>query len=505
MKNKKNKIIIITILLSLIIMIILGMIVLTTKKVDKLSNVKIENQYGKEITNYNENKMPFIIKKTDEKQKIYVDGKKMKDNERIYKVGKHEIKVVNGLKKEKCEINIKQVKRENGHIYNIYVIQETLPTLLASLNLSTNLNQKGFLWTARTSTVDLDKIKESFPNIYISKYKGKIHPDVFKEELIPEIKEYIKTILEKDEDAYFDLYIQEDNFYLETELFGKIGLNDSRYNVNMYTNGTLGYTRKYEIKEENKYERYLKEKKDYFNIIEKIKSNTWQGNDFPGSYMVEKNNKYYTISYNLDYMLISTLRKNITLLMQYPEFHKFEDEQIASEMEKANVKKIIAQDEFNKLDENSKKLFFNIINLDKKDLDNKYFTEKDGKYLVITGTVPFYEKHKKEDFEKIVTKIAEDYGKEYILLYKPHPRAIPNKEQEEFLNKLNIKVLPGRLPMEAITFVYPNLKLGGFGSSLYMSADKGKTLFFIAKDKNELVEPLNELSESIFKNTKFYN
>ena len=238
MKNKKNKIIIITILLSLIIMIILGMIVLTTKKVDKLSNVKIENQYGKEITNYNENKMPFIIKKTDEKQKIYVDGKKMKDNERIYKVGKHEIKVVNGLKKEKCEINIKQVKRENGHIYNIYVIQETLPTLLASLNLSTNLNQKGFLWTARTSTVDLDKIKESFPNIYISKYKGKIHPDVFKEELIPEIKEYIKTILEKDEDAYFDLYIQEDNFYLETELFGKIGLNDSRYNVNMYTNGT---------------------------------------------------------------------------------------------------------------------------------------------------------------------------------------------------------------------------------------------------------------------------
>ena len=101
--------------------------------------------------------------------------------------------------------------------------------------------------------------------------------------------------------------------------------------------------------------------------------------------------------------------------------------------------------------------------------------------------------------------IIDSYGNEYIILYKPHPRAIPTQEQEEFFNSLDIKVLPGRLPMEAISFVYPNLKLGGFGSSLYLSVDKGKTLFFIANNKQELVSPLDELYDSLFSDAKFYN
>lgn len=54
-------------------------------------------------------------------------------------------------------------------------------------------------------------------------------------------------------------------------------------------------------------------------------------------------------------------------------------------------------------------------------------------------------------------------------------------------------------------FVYPNLKLGGFGSSLYLSVDKGKTLFFIAKSSRDLVESLDSLYDSLFSDAKFYN
>lgn len=57
--------------------------------------------------------------------------------------------------------------------------------------------------------------------------------------------------------------------------------------------------------------------------------------------------------------------------------------------------------------------------------------------------------------------------------------------------------------MEAISFIYPELKLGGYASSLYMSVDKGKTLFFFAKDKNDLVEPLNKLYDSLFSDAEF--
>lgn len=102
-------------------------------------------------------------------------------------------------------------------------------------------------------------------------------------------------------------------------------------------------------------------------------------------------------------------------------------------------------------------------------------------------------------------QVKVDYGEEYTLLYKPHPSALPNDEQQSFLNSLDIKVLPGKMPMEAIMFVYPNIKLGGFASSLYLSAEKGQTLFFFAKESSELVSPLDVLYADLFSNAKFYN
>ena len=82
---------------------------------------------------------------------------------------------------------------------------------------------------------------------------------------------------------------------------------------------------------------------------------------------------------------------------------------------------------------------------------------------------------------------------------------MPTEEQEKYLNDLGIKVLPGKLPMEAICFIYPSLKLGGFDSSLYLSTDEGKTLFFFAKNQTELWNPLDLLCDTLFANVKFYN
>ena len=503
MKNKKILIIVFVVIVLVIITAILQMG--KYKKVEKLSGIKFVDPYNVEITNYDGNKMPFTIEKTNEDTKIYVNGREYKSGERIYKIGEYEVKVQNGKQMEKSTIKINTIEKKEENAYNIYVISETLQTLLASLDLSSNVEQKGFLWTARTSTLDLDRVKENIPNIQQSAYNGTLNVDEFKTQVVPELKQYIQNILQQDENAYFKLYMEEDKFYLELELFGKIGLDDSRYDVTMYTDGTLGYVRQYEITENEKYERFQKEKADYFEIVDQIKNNTKETNGYPGSYLVDKESPIFNVSYNLDYMLISKLRKNIKFLMQYPECLTFADEDIAKEMENANIQKIVAQDEFSKLNENQKEVFFKNINLDKDELDSKYFTKKDSKYLIITGTTPFYENMSEEKFQEIIKKVSEDYGKEYTILYKPHPRALPTKEQEQFLNNLDIKVLPGKIPMEAIMFIYPNLQLGGFASSLYMSTDEGKTLFFFAKDKNELVSPLDKLYDTIFKDAKFYN
>lgn len=503
----QKKIIIISVVVILAIAILGAIYMFAPKKVDKLSNVKITDTYGNEIENYEENTMPFTIEKDKEEVKISVNGKKYNSGERIYKVGKYKVVVEYENKKEQSTVAIKQVEKSEEHIYKIYVVSETLQTLLANLNISSNANQKGFIWTARTSTLNMEKMKENIPNLQISNNNGTVKPDEFKKNILPEIKEYVKKVLQEDPNAYFELYMEEDKFYVELELFGKIGLDDSRYEVTMYTNGTLGYVRQYEITGANKYERFRKEKEDYMGIVETIKNNTIETNDYPGSYLVDSKSTVFAQELNYDYMYISTLlRDNIKLLLQYPEMIKFEDKEISKEMQEAKIEKIVMKDEFSKLEEQEKQIFFDHIGLNKEELDQNYFTDETKEYLIITGTTPFYgEYNNQEKFESIIKQVSEEYGKEYVLLYKPHPRALPTEEQEKFLNNLGIKVLPGKLPMEAISFVYPNLKLGGFDSSLYMSTDKGETLFFFASDKNELWSPLDVLYDTVFSNAKFYN
>ena len=505
MKSNKKIYIISSIILILLMILIIFLIKEKTEKVTTFTTAKIIDSYEEEITNYETNKMPFTIQKTNETQEIKINGKPYQEGTRIYRPGEYKIEIKEKNKKEKSTVKINKIEKSQEHKYNIYIATETIQALLSTLNIARDDQIKGFYWTARTSTVNLEKVKNNFSNLKISENNKILGKDEFAASVLPELREYVKEVLKNDENAYFTLNTEEDRFYVELELFGKIGLDDSRYEVNLYTDGTLGYVRQYEMTQKNKYERFKEEKSAYETIVNNIKSNTGNYNNHPGSYLVDSKSTVFNVNHNFDYMLISTLKSNITLWLQYPEMIEFQDENVKNEMAKSNIKKIVMHDEFEKLDDNGRKRFFENIDLNKNELDEKYFYNNDKKYLVITGTVPIYEKIGESKFKEIISKIKEDYGNEYTILYKPHPRAIPTQEQEEFFNSIDIKVLPGRLPMEAISFVYPNLKLGGFGSSLYLSVDKGKTLFFIANNKQELVSPLDELYDSLFSDAKFYN
>lgn len=491
------------------IIVIIFVVIISAISIVNLSHkneeFKIIDSLGNEIENLEENKMPFTIEKGNKNQKIIVNGKEYEEGQRIYKVGKYEIDIEEGNKVTQKIVNIKEIERKEENEYNIYVMMETLQTLLMNLKMADNNNQNAFFWTGTTSTVNMENLSKNFKNIQISEYNGQKDSNVFKTKVLEEMNTYIKETLKKNPDAYFHLCTEEDNYYLELELFGKLGLDDNRYDVTIYSNGTLSYVRGYEITKNNKYERYLEEKTEYQEIIEKIRNNTLEHNDYPGSYLVDEKSEIFHSEYNYDYMLISTQRENVKYLLQYPEFFEFKDENIKKEMESANIEKIVAQDEYNKLNEEEKNVFFENINLNKEELDNNYFQEENGKYLIISGTVPFYNNYTETKFKEIINEVYNNYKDEYVILYKPHPRAIPDEEQSKFLEELDIKILPGKIPMEAIMFIYPNLKIGGFASSLYMSLDEGKAEFFFAKDKNELVEPLNELYDKLFEDAKFYN
>lgn len=494
------------VIILIFLIIILSIILFMNYKL-KNTKIKIVNSLGEEIENYEENKFPFTIEKENEKQTITVNGEEYQSGQRFYLPGEYNIVVQNEDKTISKVVNIKEIEKKEEHEYNIYVMTETLQTLLMNLKMANNNEQRGYFWTARTSTVNIDKIKDNFKNLKISNYNGSLKKDEFKTLVVSEIKEYVKEVLQNDHDAYFHLYTEEESYYLELELFGKIGLDDTRYDVTIYSNGTLSYVRSYEITQKDKYERFLEEKEDYNEIVEKIRNNTLEYNEHPGSYLVDDKSGIFYNEYNYDYMLISTLRDNIRYFLQYPQMLEFKDESIKSEMANSNIEKIVAQDEYNKLNDEQKKIFFEDISLDKAELDKEYFQEESKEYIVITGTNPFYgENNNKEQFENIIKKVCSDYSTtKYTILYKPHPNALPNEEQSEFLESLGIKILPGQIPMEAIMFIYPNLKIGGFASSLYMSVDEGKTEFFFAENSTELVEPINILYEKLFSNARFYN
>ena len=499
MKKNLYKIIIaiICVLLILLILIIHSSLI---NKVSKFSSVTIVNSLNKEVKDYKKNTLPFTIK-YDKDYKVYVNGEEY-NNERIYKPGNYTIKV-KGKNIETSTVSINKVTKKNT--YKIYTMTETLQALIGNLDLSKDVDQKAYVWTAKSGTINLDNVKVNHKNVTLSKYSGSTIPSAneFHNTVVEEIKNYVKTALNNDDNSCFEMYIHEADFYLALEIFDKLGLDDSRYNIIMYTDGTKGYVRDYEITKKNVYNNFKNMKNFYFNLSNNVKKNKIDSST--KEYMTDGEYKFIYGTLKIDYMLISALKNNVQLLLQFPEAREYKDNKVDKEMKKAHIYKFTMQDKFNELNDKQKKIFFNNINLNKSELDNNYFSD-DKDYLIITGTVPFYgSSYSKEKFEKIINIVVKDYGEKYTILYKPHPRALPTEEQEKFLNDLNIKVLPGQIPMEAISFVYPNLKLGGFVSSLYMNVDKGKTLFFFTKDKNDLVAPINTLYDSLFKNAKFYN
>lgn len=503
----------IVVVLLLIIVLVLGVYIYTRpKKVDSLSDIKILDCYENEITNYKENKMAFTIQKQYENQRIKVNGKEYEEGQRFYEVGEYEVEVSTNFEKEISKVSIKDIQKNENHEYNIYIVSTTLPTFSTILDMSQKNNLKGFFWTQSTNSLDLENIKNSMENLTISEYIGNKNEYEFKRKIIPEIEEYIKNVIQEDEDAYFNLYVDEYRFYLDIELFGKIGIGDNRYTYTLCSDGTLSYVteyhttgfsvhREYNIRDENCYEDFLTEKAAYNDILTKIRSNQFEYNDFPGSYFVMDDGE----NYNYDYMLILTLRDNARYLLQYPQMIDFKDEKVEKEMENANLIQMDLKEEYSKLTQERKEIFFGNIKLNKETLDNDYFTDENAKYLVITGAKPYYGELDKEKFENLINRVYYDYSKEYTILYKPHPSALPDEEQQAFLDSKNIKTLPGTIPMEAIMFIYPNIKLGGFASSLYMSAEEGQTEFFFANNKDELVEPLNQLYDKLFNNAKLYS
>lgn len=505
---KKKKIIISIIVIIILSVIIAGVIYYINQqqfKVEKLSLCSITTYDSQEITDYENNNRAFKINSINKNLEIKVNGKDY-DDKGIYKPGTYTIEVKNSNKKEIATINIKELEEQNRNEYDIYCINATYPLFLVSMDMINNKDNEGFLWFSRYGTLDLEKIKEINPKLTFSKY---LNEETSKRDLNnvnEEAAEYVKEILKKDKNAYFKLYIDEFLYWYEYPIFEELGLTEDKYEVIMYSDGTLSYTAKYGIMQENAYDFYKREKERYENVLDESRKGKDKF-DFEGlKYLQasEEGDKTEKLAseYDSNYILLATLRDNVSYYLQYPELITYQDDRVKEEMSKANLKQMSAIEKYKNLSEENQKILNEMLYLNKEEMDKEYFNGENPK-LVLTGANPFYEEYTKEEFENILQQVYSEYGNQYQILYKPHPKAEPNEEQQQMLSKYNIKILPAKLPMEAIMFVYDDIKLGGFPSTLYMSTDSSNTLFFFEENKEKLVEPLNLLYDELFNNAKF--
>lgn len=448
----------------------------------------LQDYDGNTIHNYTTNYKPFKIITEDE---IKVNNLPFDTTNGIYKIGDYKLTSKNF---DPCIIKLNGINQMSE--YNFYITSGSLSTLYAGLNL-VNTDRPTFVWYGESSALNNEALMQN-TNITISEFVGDSDKLIY--EVLDEFKSKIKQIYNEDRNAYFHLYIDDSKHWLEYPLFAELGLDDSRYDVTYYSTDSKSYdfeNSKYSFTNENDYKLFLQIQKESITLLDEVKSNKYVETKDYLLGILPKKYEYFN-----DYILPSTFRNNVTYVLEYPELLKFKDEKITTLLaNNSYIYKSSISDIYNSLTDTQKDLFLQYINFDKLDFEFSYLNKDNNKdYLIITGDD---KETSKEYFEAIIKQIDKKYSTDYNILFKPALGTTLNEDYTKILNDLEITVLPDTLPVEAISFMYENVKIGGFTNSLYTSIPQDQILFFIGKDKSELESPLDSLYDGLFKNIVF--
>ena len=422
------------------------------------------------------------------------DGNKVKFNQ----CGDYEIKYsVKDNAGNETVVN-RLVKVRN--IYNLYWLNATLPVLYSALDMVTN-NYKSMLLFTRTDTINIDALdKERF--FYVVNGASDAN--------MKEANRLTAKIANEDQYSYFRLFLCDTLSHIELFSFMPYNIPSYRYEVKLVSDGSLTYSSAFPYRDENAMDMWSKNAKLYNGIYDKAlrKEFKFINNDYVLEYENFIVKASYTNAADLSQMAImAAQRPNTELWCAYPETLDSADSRVQAEIDKAHMPKMEPDVMYEALSNEQKNEFLKIVNFDKDEFDKNYF-DKDGDYLIVTGTNPFSGSFTDEEFADILNRIGNEYS-DYNILYKPHPSAVTPPSDfvkvNEWLTENNVKILPGRLPMEVISWVYSDVAMGGFDSSLFMSVPQGNTKFFIAESADSLSVLTKQLyNDGVFGTPEFY-
>lgn len=411
-------------------------------------------------------------------------------------------------------VSCKKNNNYEDETYNIVVANATIPPMMSVLDAIDNGN-KTIMWYGRPNTFySTEGLKDqfSFTNKVDQEEISGIPGDV-----ISEIKNKVLDIYyQSKEKAKFNLYVVDYGIKVPLQIFVENNIKEENYKVFLLEDGTGSYEQFINVDkfaQEDGKKRFDEALNKLDTLIEDVKKGNYKWEN-----LGNERNWEYSYAY--------ATKSNVEYWLQYPEALTSKDEEMQKLLDNKtiNFKKQKLTSMFDKLSKENKEKFKNVI-LDIDKFDSMINLNNGKDVLIVTGTsydgeeIGFVDGKKGDlELEFVMDKIIEQYGETHNILFKPHPAWMPSlgddmgvrwetvlgkdrpdewhkilKSRVEYFENNNITVLPGQTPIEAILWAYPNVKIGGYNSSLYMNASETQVQFFILaeNDYNKLSNPLS--------------
>ena len=409
--------------------------------------------------------------------------------------------------------------------YNIYMHFGTLPTLYAAAHLFSH-ETPSYIFFSRRNTFDIEKVP-SHVQLFATSIASN---DV----IISAARDLVRDINKNYPEAVFHFFV--DDFRLMAAYYALLtnGIPESRYDITLFSDGggTYGasFTRNYadsfhytmaiggemtlfEV-EQDGYANWVQATEDFNAILADFKARpnvSRDGHsvlygDGSGVFMFHETGRLpadtpleYQNTYICDrYSFIAAQRPNVRFWMQFPEYPWMRDDvtfEVRSQLLRATLSKVAPADIVERLTPINKDAFFNAV-IDNsanqvegepvsRELLDSLLLGNDKPALIISGAnlgaaAINYFGHGSNYFpDTIIPQIIADFGSEYKLFFKPHPSFTADNKKIE---GKGITVLPAQLPMDVLLWAYPDISIGGYNSSLYMSVrDAAQVKFFIER------------------------
>ena len=436
---------------------------------------------------------------------------------------------------DNTDLGVEKDESFTGNI-NVYMNWGTLSPLYSLLNVWTDIDAAkeagkdpsiSYMWFERPATANEALLPDNVS--IMNKIDSKYNSGANNAENTKACMGYIKKVYETYPNAHYTLFTDDLRAQYEFLMMNYTGIPHDQYNVVLGTDGTATYSY---IKT------YLFKGTTPSNVEAAEANNNWGWYEYwykeykrrISNHNVEQSRFLATNGGASFVMWAEASQDNVEYWLQWPQLLVSDDEEMTEYLKtKMNLVEKHHNDIYASLSENSKKEFVNCVlagafkgvegydvNTDyKKMYDETYFPNYStgGKYMIIAGT-SVSGMGSLDAFKARVNAIKEYYGDDYTYLMKPHPNWTTAKVEAQwpgykaFLEEAGVTELPAQTPMEVIMWIYPNAKVGGYNSSLFMSATgENQFQFLFAANSNNLSAPLPDMFKNgIFgDNVKFFN